>query len=619
LLVQQEEVKREALLELLAALGYDVTAVADRQAALYLLESQVFELILLVTDAESAADTYDLLHELQEPGLLEAVPVVILAAAADIGLVEQCLQLGAEDYLLQPFSPALLKTRIKRCLDKKRLRELALSQRLVPSAAEKLADDLRYIILPFGVALSAEKNFDRLLEKVVLEAQAVCQADSGVLFLRSEENQLRFVTARLDSLGLALGGTTGQSVPYSPLSLPDLPPDTNHDRRRYDPAVHAAVYGEAISVADVHESTAYDFAGIERFDAEHGYHAISLLIVPLKDHENKVVGVLQLMNARDADTGEILPFDAYHQLVVESLASQAAVVLNNQMLRLRQQALLKMERDLQIGRQIQGSFLPVHLPQPDGWEICGRFHPAHEVAGDFYDVFPMTHGRLAFLLADVCGKGVGAALFMALTRSLIRAFVQQEYYLPPYRRPGEGGRYAVLESLARRTAVDERLLADSRDALLNGMALINNYIYHNHGAAAIFATLFFGVLDPATGAVTYVNAGHSPPLVAGPAGVKAYLVPSGPALGLHPDTVFAAAQVTLLQGDLLLAYTDGVTEARNQDSTLFGRSRLLALLDQLPATANALLDRIEVAVRRHMGQALQADDMALLALRRFDS
>jgi phosphoserine phosphatase RsbU/P len=614
LLVHGEETGRTALSESLTGLEHEVTTVADYQAALYVLESHVFDLILLVVDSDAAAaGSHSFLQELQATGLPAAVPVVILASTGDIAVVEQCLRLGAEDYLLPPLSPLLLQTRISRSLEKKRLREASLSQRLASSAAEKLADDLRYIILPFGVALSAEKNFDRLLEKVVLEAQAVCQADSGVLFLRNED-YLSFVTVRLDSQGLVLGGTTGQAIPYPPLCLPATPAGSDGDKR-YDPAVHAAIYGNSINVAAIHESGVYDLAGIERFDNEHGYHAVSLLVVPLKDHENRVVGVLQLMNAQDTETGEIIPFDTYHQLVVESLASQAAVVLNNQMLRLRQQALLKMERDLQIGRQIQASFLPVHLPQPEGWEISGRFQPAHEVAGDFYDAFPMTHGRIGFLLADVCGKGVGAALFMALTRSLIRAFVQQDYYLRIHRRPEEG-RYSVVASLRNRPAIHGRLLADSHDTLLDGMVLINNYIYHNHGEAAIFATLFFGILDPASGVVTYVNAGHSPPLIAGQSGVKANLVPTGPALGLYPDTAYAAARVTLQQGDVLLAYTDGITEARNGEGNLFSRRRLLSLLDQPPATANALLDRIEAAIRNHVGQALQADDMALLAVRR---
>jgi phosphoserine phosphatase RsbU/P len=615
LLVHHDEGSRKDLADCLAGPNYEVTAVSNRQAALYLLESHVFDLILLAVDSDVAADdACYFLEELQATGLPAAVPVIVLAPAAGTAVVERCLELGAEDYLLPPLSPSLLRTRINRSLEKKRLRELALSQRLASSAAEKLADDLRFIILPFGVALSAEKNFDRLLEKVVLEAQAVCRADSSVLFLRSEDDSLCFATVRVDSLGLALGGTTGLPIPYPPLCLPEAPAEPGRDSR-YDPAAHAAVYGDTINVASIYESGAYDFSGIEGFDSRYGYHAISLLVVPLKDHENKVVGVLQLMNAQDGDSGEVMPFDTYHQLVVESLASQAAVALNNQMLRLRQQALLKMERDLQIGRQIQGSFLPVHLPQPEGWEIAGRFQPAHEVAGDFYDAFPLTHGRVGFVLGDVCGKGVGAALFMALTRSLVRAFVQQEYYLRTYRQPDDG-RYAGLESLLERAGIHDRLLSNSRETLLNGMVLINNYIYHNHGEAAIFATLFFGVLDPATGAVTYVNAGHSPPLIVGQSGVKAYLVPTGPALGLRPDTAFASAQLTLQPGDVLLAYTDGVTEARDGEGQLFSRRRLLSLLDQPPATANVLLDRIEAAIRRHVGQALQADDMALLAVRR---
>jgi phosphoserine phosphatase RsbU/P len=615
MLVHSDESSRTALSDCLRELAYEVVAVPNCQAALYLLESHVFDLILLVVDSDAeAAHAYCFLEELEVTGLPAAVPVLVLAPAAGTAIVERCLELGAEDFLLLPLSTALLQVRISRSLEKKRLRELALSQRLASSAAEKLADDLRFIILPFGVALSAEKNFDRLLEKVVLEAQAVCRADSSVLFLRSEDGRLSFATVRLDSLGLALGGTTGLPIPYPPLCLPALPLEPGNNSR-YDPAVHAAVYGHTIRVAAIHESGAYDFSDIERFDSRYGYRAISLLIVPLKDHKNKVIGVLQLMNAQAGDSGEVIAFEPYHQLVVESLASQAAVALNNQMLRLRQQALLKMERDLQIGRQIQASFLPVHLPQPRGWEIAGRFQPAHEVAGDFYDAFSLTHGRVGFLLADVCGKGVGAALFMALTRSLVRAFVQQKYYLRTQRPPAEE-RDAGIESLLDRPDSHDRLLSNSREMLLNGMVLINNYIYHNHGEAAMFATLFFGVLDPATGAVTYVNAGHSPPLIAGQSGVKAYLVPTGSALGLHPDSAFTVAQITLQPGDVLLAYTDGITEARDGAGQLFSRRRLLSLLAQPPATANALLDRIEAAIRGHMGQALQVDDRALLAVRR---
>ena len=144
---------------------------------------------------------------------------------------------------------------------------------------------------------------------------------------------------------------------------------------------------------------------------------------------DEIVGVLQLLNAQEPDTNKIIAFDIYQQLVIETLASQVAIALKNQEILERQTTLLKMEYDLQVGHGIQENFLPKDddLPEPDGWDISARLYPARQVAGDFYDVFEMTHNRVGFLVGDVCDKGVGAALFMALMRSLTRAFAQQVY------------------------------------------------------------------------------------------------------------------------------------------------------------------------------------------------
>src|SRR5690606_33362028 len=115
-------------------------------------------------------------------------------------------------------------------------------------------------------------------------------------------------------------------------------------------------------------------------------------------------------------------------LIVETLAAQVAVALYNHSLLMEREMLTKMENDIVIGRRIQSSFLPSVMPEVPGMEICARFRPAREVAGDFYDVFPMMNNRkLGFLIADVTDKGVGAALFMSLTRSLLRAFAMQNY------------------------------------------------------------------------------------------------------------------------------------------------------------------------------------------------
>lgn len=252
-----------------------------------------------------------------------------------------------------------------------------------------------------------------------------------------------------------------------------------------------------------------------------------------------------------------------------------------------------MERELEIGRQIQASFLPEELPQPDGWEIAARFTPARQVAGDFYDAFPLASGRLfGVVVADVCDKGVGAALFMALFRSLLRAFAERAFEDRP-----SGGEAA---------------------ALLSTIVSTNDYIARTHGRANMFATVFFGVLDPFSGALTFVNAGHEAPIVSPPggSGPARRLAPTGPALGMMPDMKFESRDERLAAGEILLAFTDGVTEAKDASGRLFSEERLLALAAGAIPSAAVLLDRIEAAVSAHAGDAERSDDITMIALRR---
>ncbi len=187
-------------------------------------------------------------------------------------------------------------------------------------------------------------------------------------------------------------------------------------------STYVAITGHSVNIPDIYHAQDFDFSGAMEFDKRTGYQSISNLTVPLKNHLGEVMGVIQLFNAQIAGTKQVVPFNAYQQLVVESLASQAAVSLNTQELLRRQEILVKIEHDVQVGRQIQADFLPDVLPQPEGWEIEAFFQPAREVAGDFYDAFLIDDDQIGFVIADVCDKGVGAALFMALSRSLIRAF-----------------------------------------------------------------------------------------------------------------------------------------------------------------------------------------------------
>ncbi|MFI1283414.1 PP2C family protein-serine/threonine phosphatase [Streptomyces sp. NPDC020858] len=266
--------------------------------------------------------------------------------------------------------------------------------------------------------------------------------------------------------------------------------------------------------------------------------------------------------------------------------------------------LMGYEKELEIGREIQAGFLPESLPVPAGWEIDVRFRPARQVAGDFYDVFEISRGRrLAFVVADVCDKGVGAALFMALIRSLLRHTAQNS-----------GLQHLVA---AGRAGGSRRIPVVGATPLLNAVTATNGYLTRNHLRQGYFATLFFGVLDPLTGSLVYINGGHNPPLLL-PAdgGPPAALDITGPAVGVQPDCVYTLGYAQLNPGDTLFAFTDGVPEARCPNGSFLGDERMLELLAGIPVSGKDVVDRMDLAVREHTGTAEQHDDVTMLALHR---
>jgi two-component system response regulator len=270
----------------------------------------------------------------------------------------------------------------------------------------------------------------------------------------------------------------------------------------------------------------------------------------------------------------------------------------------------KIEHDVEIARDIQLGFLPSELPQPEGWEIAAFFRPAREVAGDFYDAFTMSQGRrVGLVIADVCDKGVGAALFMALIRSLTRAFAQQNYSLNLMDGLGDD---LIAGGRRRRGAP-----SIGTTSLMNAVVLTNNYITTNHLQLNYFATLFFGMFDPTSGALAYINGGHCPPVILGQNGeIKCTLKASGPAVGMLPDATFEIGQASLEPGDILFAYTDGVTDARDPNGCLFSEKRLTALIQSPPPSAAALLTCVENTLRDHIASADQYDDITMMAVRR---
>ena len=273
--------------------------------------------------------------------------------------------------------------------------------------------------------------------------------------------------------------------------------------------------------------------------------------------------------------------------------------------------LLKLEHDIEIGHKIQADFLPKQeqLPQPQGWEIATYFRPARQVAGDFFDVIPLTRGKIGLVIADVCDKGVGPALFMALTRTLIRALAEQH-------RPLGWMDEMVNEKSGdpKQKAKRQRFLMSSGASALLAVELTNTYITTNHGDMNMFATLFFGVLDPATGTITYVNGGHDAPLLVGVDGVvKTRLMPTGPIVGVMPEATYGIEQAKLEPGELFMAFTDGVSDARNPTGERFTLNNLFPLLKSPFPSAVELLKRIETVLYAHMAEADQYDDITMLA------
>ena len=211
------------------------------------------------------------------------------------------------------------------------------------------------------------------------------------------------------------------------------------------------------------------------------------------------------------------------------------------------------------------------------------------MAGDFYDIFQLKNSNFtAFIIADVCDKGVGAALFMVLFRSLLRAFSEREI---------------DIDNL------QEHLL----DIIVN----TNKFISEIHGKSNMFATVFAGILDPDSGILSYVNGGHDSPIVLDKTGnVIHKLTPTGPAVGLFPDLEFSVKDIQLNKGDILFGFTDGTTDARDQSRKFFSEERLLETLSSPWSSAFSMLYDLNSAVQKHIGVQDQYDDITQFSLRR---
>jgi len=252
--------------------------------------------------------------------------------------------------------------------------------------------------------------------------------------------------------------------------------------------------------------------------------------------------------------------------------------------------LARLEEELEAARRLQMSMVPQSFPEATVQfpiDICASMEPAREVGGDLYDFFTTEDGRLCFLVGDVSGKGMPAALFMARAKSLIR-ITTELMRLHAAARPAE--------VIAR---VNRELCQDNNDLM--------------------FVTLFFAMLAPQTGELEYCNAGHNEPYRLNGGALEAITGAKGIILGVRPDAVYATGQISLAPGESIYLFTDGVTEAHNAAGELYSEQRLETVLRDAAGRPSAeLVKSVSEALRGFVGNALPSDDITMLAVRRLD-
>ncbi len=295
----------------------------------------------------------------------------------------------------------------------------------------------------------------------------------------------------------------------------------------------------------------------------------------------EILGVM-LIEEEDPDKG--LPSAHIREKrieIVKGITQQAAIAIKNEQLQQEAVKSERMERELQLAREIQATFLPNELPHLQGWDIDARWQPARQVGGDFYDILAFDNHRIGVVIADVADKGMPAALFMTLIRTLIRAAANEN--------PSPAG---VLAQ------VNELLLPDAKQGM--------------------FVTVFYGMLDLESGTFCFANAGHNPPLVKRASDDELIeLSRTSIALGLFPDIEVEEREIHLDAGDWVLLYTDGITEAFSSTEEMFGTERLVSLVSANGNTSSAtLLDRIVDSVNEFIRGTDLSDDMTVLAIHR---
>lgn len=319
-----------------------------------------------------------------------------------------------------------------------------------------------------------------------------------------------------------------------------------------------------------------DFQNDERFKfvVKKDFPINSLLSVPML-LKGKMVGLLTVFN-KHSEAG----FTIEDQRLLSILAAQSSHIIENARLYEREQALIRLQEEMRLANDIQVNLLPKSNPQIEGYQIAGKSIPAKDVGGDYYDFIPLKDDNLVFCLGDISGKGIPAALLMANLQASLRG----------------------------QTLMD----IPCKDCV----TFTNNLLYRSTDVNK-YATLFYGVLHSSTDKITFCNAGHNEPILIDYKGNVGRLKEGGIIVGALPEITYEEKTIDFPSGDVLVVYSDGITEAMDSKEEEFGEERLINLIkENRQLSASELIDKVINTVNKHAGDVDQMDDMTLVVIKR---
>jgi phosphoserine phosphatase RsbU/P len=407
--------------------------------------------------------------------------------------------------------------------------------------------DLLALISKVGVTLLSSATLSGTLEQIVTLVFEAVPADRCLIMMRDEGSEdLRVAVARLRDRVGEVG-------------------EIRVSRNVLDEVV---IRGKSVLTSDAQHDPRFASGTVVLQGVR------SVLAVPL-GVTDKVFGIIYA----DSPIAEGR-FTEDHLKVLTTLASVAAIRVENARLieaRLEQE---RFERELALASEIQQRFQPTAPPHVSGYELQGISFPCYEIGGDYYDFIEREDGRLVIALGDVSGKGTAAALLMSSLHAAIHA------------------------------------QSASHDSLVATISAVNKYLANNIPTNR-FVTLFYAELDPESGALSFLNAGHNPPLIIHSAGTVEQLASGGLPLGIKPDAEYREGRTQMQKGDVLVIYSDGVTEAQSPTGEEFGATRLYEVVSRnIEASAAGIRDRIESSLTKFAQGTSAADDITLVIVKR---